>query len=126
MCVWSMDTSFDLSLLAVSGSFDGKLHLWDVKGAKSTSRRPACRPWDVALRLARSTGLGPSGGSQGAAPGECQLWWALVAVEPQRGLPQRLRSARGRRANRSSSFRVIKAVLKGASSCTEVNSSRIP
>ena len=37
-----MDASFDLSLLAVSGSFDGKLHLWDVKGAASTSRRSSC------------------------------------------------------------------------------------
>ena len=29
--VWSMDPSFDISFAALSGRFDGMLHLWDVR-----------------------------------------------------------------------------------------------
>ncbi|CAK9011492.1 Casein kinase I [Durusdinium trenchii] len=39
MSVWSMDSSFDLSFAALSGSFDGQLHLWDVREDVPTKSR---------------------------------------------------------------------------------------
>lgn len=65
MSVWSMDSSFDLSFAALSGSFDGQLHLWDVREdvpTKSTSlnmlvNQPTRDTRPTAAHVGHETGL---------------------------------------------------------------------